>query len=88
MGDTLRELIGDPKNGFEVAGTLKKAEGSEPSKFSLCCRPLVAMVTSYADQVVQVLPQSTDGSVEGCDVLLPKPLTSAQARVILEACMV
>ena len=84
----LREIIGDPKSGFEVAGNLKTAEGSEPSKFNMHCRPLVAMVTSYAEQVVQLLPQRADGSVEACDVLLKKPLNSSQLRVLLEACMV
>ena len=48
-------------------------------------RPLIAMVCSHAEQVV---PSLTDGSMNGCDVLLPKPMSASWARVLVETSFV
>jgi len=86
--EALRNLIFDQVSGFSVSETLKQAEASEAARHDFTCTPLIAMVTSYADKVIVEKPQSVDGSVGGCDVILPKPLSSGLVRVLIESCVV
>ena len=86
--EALRNLIFDQVSGFNVSETLKQAEASEAARYDFTCTPLIAMVTSYADKVRVEKPQSVDGSVGGCDVILPKPLSSGLVRVLVESCVV
>ena len=87
--EPLSTVIFAGSNGFDVASTLELAESdrSAPLK-NFCYKPLIAMITSYADEMDQEMPRNVDGSVNGCDVLLPKPMSANWARVLVEACVV
>jgi len=76
-------------NGFEVANYLEDAETNRTiPAIDFTFRPLIAMVTSHAGLVTATIPQHVDGSVNGCDVLLPKPMTADWARVLVECCVI
>jgi len=47
-------------------------------------KPLIALITSHAEQLAQLTPLAADGSIQGCDVLLPKPMTLGMMRVLVE----
>ena len=87
--EPLSTIIFAGSNGFDVASTLELAESdrSAPLK-NFCYKPLIAMITSYADEMDHEMPRNVDGSVNGCDVLLPKPMSANWARVLVEACIV
>ena len=76
-------------NGFHVGDDLDAADSTAlapPKDFRF--KPLVALVTSLAHQVVTQLPVREDGSVRSCDAVLPKPLNGEAVRVLLQGCCV
>jgi hypothetical protein len=74
-------------DGFAVGDTLDAADGPDlPVSPFFVFKPLIAMVTSAADQVRAVMPIGWDGSVGSCDVLLQKPLHTSQMRALLQGC--
>ena len=79
----------DQPNGFDIAAALELAESTDfvpPKDFRF--KPLIAMVTGHAERLSNSVPIEPDGSVLGCDVLLPKPLTVDRMRVLIEGCCV
>jgi len=86
----LEDIFGSP-NGFDVAFALDEAESPDNAPAQdFRFKPFVAMVSYLADTVTEqgmvdgmVKP---DGSVRGCDALLPKPLTLDSLRVLIEGC--
>lgn len=84
--EQLNIIISQGPNGFDVASFLELADSDRTLPFKgFFYKPLIAMVTSYATEVELCMPQNVDGSVNGCDLLLPKPLTADLARVLVEA---
>jgi len=76
-------------NGFEVANYLEDADTNRTIPgIDFTCRPLIAMVTSHAGLVTATISQHMDGSIDSCDVLLPKPMTADWARVLVECCVI
>jgi len=82
---TLIESVLTAPNGFEVASALDRLDSSEflpPKDFRF--KPLIALVTAHAGQVESEIPVNNDGSVAGCDILLPKPLDVRAVGALIE----
>ena len=71
------------QNGFDILDVIDRAERSPLPRKDFCFRPLVAMVSGYANELVNL-----DETINDCDVLLPKPLTAYRARVLVETSLV
>jgi len=84
----LRDLIADQACGFSMAETLKRAESEEAPRIDFTSTPLIAMVTTYAGEVIKEVDQRVDGSIGPCDVILPKPLTASSVRALVETSVV
>jgi len=72
-------------NGFDIAEAWDEGHpvGTPPIDFRF--KPLVCMISSHADRVINSVPIQLDGSVRECDVLMPKPLNSNLVRALIEA---
>jgi len=76
-------------NGLNVGDELDAMESialSPPVNFFF--KPLVALVTTFAEQVLAQLHVRADGSVRGCDVVISKPLTTQTIRALVQGCCV
>jgi len=89
---TLDEVFSVP-NGFDVASDIDESHSPEhhtPTGFAY--KPFIAMVSYLANNVTERAihdgTMNKDGSVRGCDVLLPKPLSIDSMRVLIEGCAV
>jgi len=72
-------------NGFHVADTLSQADATHlPPPRDFRYKPLVAVISSHADQIAAHQPVDADGEMVGCDVLVPKPLNVNLMRVLVE----
>jgi len=92
-GDVVPDLDGvfSRPNGFDVAAALDEEDAPGcpvPSDFRY--KPFVAMVSYLARPVMTRSladgQMRQDGSLMGCDVLLPKPLGVDSMRVLVETC--
>lgn len=84
--EPLRSITSAMPSGFDIASALELLESDRTMPLNnFCFKPLIAMVTTYADMIDE---GNLDGSIHGCDVLLPKPLSANWARVLVEACLV
>lgn len=83
-----RAVLDKGNNGFDVSAALTQADTNGVASKSFCYKPLIVMITSYASEVVNVMNQKVDGSISGCDVLLPKPMTAPWMRALIEMCLV
>jgi len=75
------------QNGFNVAAALSSWHTPDflpPKDFRF--KPLVALVTAHALDVSTSMDMGPDGSVEACDMVLPKPLDARSMRVLIECC--
>jgi len=83
----LEQMLEGP-NGFGIVGELARIDASPNPRIGFCYKPHVAMVTNMVEQLVAMANQagwwSPAGSVNGCNSLLPKPLTRESARVLVE----
>ena len=72
-------------NGFDIADAWDEGYpvGIPPKDFRF--KPLVCMISNYADRLPNSLPIQLDGSIRECDVLMPKPLNSNLVRALIEA---
>jgi len=92
MSLSLDEVLSHP-NGFHVANQLDKDASPAllpPKDFRF--KPFVAMVSYLASSVLsRAIDESEmkrDGSLRGCDLLLPKPMSVDSMRVLIEVCAV
>jgi len=86
--NTVEDVLAAP-NGFDVAHAMDIcSDGCTRTDFLY--KPLVAMVTSLADAVEVHANKEDwvepDGSMNGCDAMIAKPLTPVEVRLLLEAC--
>jgi len=81
----IADILGQP-NGLtvssEIDGMDDPAVSPVPRDFRF--KPLIALITSHAERLAQRTPLAADGSIQGCDVLLPKPMTLGMMRVLVE----
>lgn len=87
---SLTEVFGS-LNGFHVAAALDEMEAtSAPAPTTFRYKPFVAMVSylanSVMDEALATGEMKQDGSFNGCDVLLPKPLNVDVVRTLIEGC--
>ena len=84
------QVFGSP-NGFHVAAALDEMEAtSAPVPKTFRYKPFVAMVSYLANSVMgealSTGEMKQDGSLNGCDLLLPKPLGVDAVRTLIEGC--
>jgi len=72
--------------GDELDAMMESIALSPPVDFLF--KPLVALVTTFAEQVLTKLQVRADGSVRSCDVVISKPLTTQTMRVLVQGCCV
>jgi len=82
----LFQSVVEAPNGLDVASALDKKRPDAQTDFMF--RPLIALVTSYANRMRTDLPEELVGKVQQCDLLLPKPMNARWARVLIECCAV
>jgi len=76
-------------NGLNVGGELDAMESIAPNApADFYFKPLVALVTTFAEQVLMQPHVRTDGSVRSCDIVIPKPLTIQTAYVLVQGCCI
>ena len=78
-------------NGFDLAAALVAREAAElPVPTGFRYRALVTMVSEHAQALRGHATRGNqfgdDGSINGCDLLLPKPLTLDVVRTLIEGC--
>ena len=80
------EEVNATSNGFLFTDQLDAPTTDVPLEFPF--RPLVAMVSIYADRLQQRALQlgnaTLDGSISGCDVIMQKPWNAARVNVLLD----
>ena len=81
---SLHAVLDVPTNGFHIGDHLDAADADPPLDFRF--KPLVALVTSFSQQVLAELPVRSDESVGSCDAVLPKPLDPDAMRVLMQGC--
>ena len=78
-------------NGFDFAASLDEREApGSPVPTDFRYKPLVTMVSHHADAIrahpALGLELGADGSLNGCDVLLQKPINLNVMRTLIEGC--
>jgi len=83
---TFQQIV-EQVNGFHVADAIDQADApGRPAPLDFRYKPLVAIISSHADQIAVHQPVDADGIMTGCDVLLPKPVNVDLMRVLVEGC--
>lgn len=87
--DSLLAAVMQAPNGFDVAAALDRFDSPDftpPKDFRF--KPLIALVTAHSTGVLTSpeLDMAMDGSIRGCDILLPKPLSVRSVGALIEGC--
>ena len=78
--------VQETTDSFGLAADLIAHKATAPTDF--CYRPMIAMITQH-EQAIKTHHAgriSLDGSIEGCDMVLPKPLNLDVVRTLAEGC--
>jgi len=83
-------------NGFDIVTELAVIDEAQIPRIDFCFKPYVAMVTDMSQQLMAVAeevghdagwpahPLTPIGYINGCNTLIPKPLTLETVRVLVE----
>ena len=83
------QVLGEP-NGFDVSESLEHDKRSLVVHNDFRFKPFVALVSDLTERIkarsLERGDVSADGSLRGCDALLPKPLTIDSLSALIDGC--